>query len=106
MLWGIIIACSQILNVIKPYIPYFKYIKELNSKSLRIEILNIDWEELWDKIYDEKMSERYYELKRQMIEIFNFSDEIIFNVDDKLKLKANKQIKIFIKSNYGIDIEI
>lgn len=69
MLWGIIIACSQILNVIKPYIPYFKYIKELNSKSLRIEILNIDWEELWDKIYDEKMSEqemseRYYELKR------------------------------------------
>lgn len=41
-----------------------------------------------------------------MVEIFNFSDEIIFNVDDKLKLKANKQMKIFIKSNYGIDIEI
>ena len=46
MIWGAIIALSQVLTVIKPYFPYFKYVKELNVKSVKVDLLNIEFEKM------------------------------------------------------------
>src|SRR5258706_183583 len=50
MIWAGIIAFSQLVTVTKPYFPYYKYVKELNSKLLRIENLNLEFEKLWNNI--------------------------------------------------------
>ena len=109
--WGIIIAMSQIVTVIKPYFPYYKYVKELNAKSLKIENLNIEFERLWDKLQRGKLDEDqaadiYYSLQKEGNEYFNFNDETVFLVTKKMKLKANVSMKLFLKSNYNIAITI
>lgn len=111
MLWAGIIALSQVVNVIKPYFPYYKYVKELNAKCLRCDSMNIEFERLWGKmqsgkITDEAAEEAYYDLRKQMVELFNFGDDTIFDVGDKMEGKANKRMKIFFESNYGVTINI
>lgn len=110
-LWSGIIAGSQVLTVIKPFLPYFKYVKELNSKLLRIENINIEIERLWYKIQqfkidDDEAAENYFEIKKQITEALNFGDDTIFDVDKSLKNKANERMKIFLKSNYNISITL
>jgi hypothetical protein len=109
--WGLIIAISQVLSVIKPYIPFFKYVKELNLKLIRIENLNIEIEKLWYKIQRNKISEddsieEYFEFQKQLTEILSFSDESIFDLDKKIQDKSNKQMKVFLRTKYNIDIQL
>jgi hypothetical protein len=110
-LWGGIIALSQVLNVVKPYLPYYKLVKELNVKSIRMETLNIDIESLWYKIENKKINEddtaeKYFEIKKQLAEILNFNDDSIFAVSSKMMAKANERMRIFLKTNYEIEITI
>ncbi len=109
MIWATIIALSQVMTVIKPYFPYFKYVKELNAKCYRIENLNVEIEKLWfkitsDKISEEDAAEEYFEIKKQMVEIFNFNDDTIFGETKKIEKKANERMRIFLKNEYQITI--
>lgn len=111
MVWGLVIAVSQVLTVLKPYFPYFKYVKELNSKSFSIDQLNIDTERLWYKIQHNKISdddavENYFDIRKRATEILNFGDDTIFNVNDKIEKKANERMKVFLKNNYNISIQV
>lgn len=111
LVWASIIAVSQIFNVIKPYFPYFKYVKELNSKTYRIETLNIEFERLWyliqnNKIDEDDYIEKYFDLKKQLAEVLKFNDDTIFNVTDKIEIKANHKMKIFMKNDYNIQLDI
>jgi hypothetical protein len=49
IVWAIIIAASNVLNIIKPYFPYSKYIKELSENALSMQNLHLDYERLWYK---------------------------------------------------------
>lgn len=50
ILWSSIIVLSQVITTIKPYFPYIKVIKELNSRCYKIDLLNIEYERFWNKI--------------------------------------------------------
>lgn len=107
--WASVIAISQVLTVIKPYFPYFKYVKEFNLRCIRLEILNIEFEKLWYRLQNKKISEDeadelYFELRKQSSEIFNFSDDTIFEVTQSIQNKANERMKYFLQTNYGISI--
>jgi hypothetical protein len=111
MVWGIIIASTQVITVVKPYIPYFKYVKELKGKLLKIENLNIELERLWyyytnKKISDEEIEARYFELKKEITEVLNFQDDTILTVTDEIEEKANNKMRIFLKTNYNLEIQI
>jgi hypothetical protein len=109
--WGAIIALSQVLTVIKPYFPYFKYVKELNAKCSRVDVFNIEFEKLWYKMQNKKITEdmaveNYFELRKSITETLNFGDDTVFKVTDKMEAKANEKMKIFFKSNYNVTINI
>jgi hypothetical protein len=111
IVWGIIIALSQVLTVVKPYFPYFKYVKELNSKCLKIETLNIEFERLWHKMQTKQLSDQqaedsYFDLKKAISETLNFGDDTIFDVSEKMEKKANEKMKIWLKNHYDISIKI
>ncbi|PKV50795.1 hypothetical protein ATE84_2862 [Aquimarina sp. MAR_2010_214] len=111
MIWAGIIVISQVLTVIKPFFPYFKYVKELSAKRFRIENLNIEVEQLWyklqnGKIGEDEAAEDYFEMKKQIAETFNFNDDTIFNVKTEIVDKANNRMKVFLKNNYNIEIDI
>lgn len=111
LIWGGIIALSQVITVLKPYFPYYKYVKELNAKNLKVEVLNIEFERLWYKMQNnlitkEQSAELYFEYKKEIAELFNFNDDVMFEVDDKIKNKSNLKMKIYLKNNHGIEINI
>jgi len=111
LVWGAIIAVSQVLTVIKPYFPYYKYVKEINKKTLKIEVLNIEFERLWYKLQNKKITEEeavdmYYLYQKEIAEIFNFNDDTLFKIDGNIKKKSNVKMKIYLKNNYGIDINV
>jgi len=110
IVWSSIILASQVVNVIKPYIPYFKFVKELNMRSQKFDFLTIDYERLWYKFNNNKISEdiavsEYFELKKKTSELLNFGDDILFSASKRDEKKANEKMKYFLKSNYNIDID-
>lgn len=111
IIWATVIAASQVLTVVKPYFPYFKYVKEFNLKCIRLELINIEFERLWyriqnNKINDDESEELYYELRKQTTEILNFSDDTVFEVTSSVEKKANEKMKYFLQTNYGISINL
>ncbi len=111
IVWAGIIVVSQVLNAVKPYFPFYKYVKELGAKSIRADGLNIEFEKLWSQLENKRIDEAvaeesYYELRKQMIEIFNFGDETIFKSSDKMEKKANERMKLFFENNYEVVINI
>src|SRR6056297_3155403 len=54
-LWAIIIAASNILIAIKPYLKYDKKIKELNEKLAILESIEIEYEKLFFELDYEKV---------------------------------------------------
>lgn len=110
-LWAGIIATAQVLTVIKPYFPYFKYVKELNKKCYKVESLVIEVEKLWyefeNSVVEEKIAaQKYFELKKQINEIFTFGDDTIFKVTKKIRNKANKSMKTYLKNEFSVSINI
>jgi hypothetical protein len=111
LVWSTIIVISQLLTVIKPHIPFFKYVKELNQCSQKLDILSIDIEKLWHLLQYkrtsiDKASDKYFDLKKGASEILSFKDDTIFYASKKNVRKANERMKIFLKNNYNIDIDI
>ena len=111
LVWASIIVASQVITVAKPYFPYYKYVKELNSKCLQIESLNLEFERLFNLIQRKKLLEdagweMYYDFKKQMNEILSFSDDTIIDAKQSVVQEANQKMKIFLESEYGITISI
>jgi len=111
LIWGAVIAFSQVITVVKPYFPYFRYTKEINSKTIKIEVLNIEFERLWYKIENKKINEEeaaelYFTYQKEIAEILNFDDDTLFKIDSKIKQKANAKMKIYLRNNHGIHINI
>jgi len=48
--WSSIIALSQVINAIKPHLPYIKRIKLLNSQCSELSKLFIEYDHLWLKV--------------------------------------------------------
>jgi hypothetical protein len=110
-IWGIIIVVSQVVNIIKPYIPYTKFVNKLNSMSQEFNSLTVDYEKLWYKYNSHKIDENvasneYFDLKKKLNELLKFDDDIVFSVSNNDKNKANEKMKCYLKSNYNIDIDI
>lgn len=109
--WGAIIASSQVITVIKPYFPYFKLVNELNIKCNKVDLIDIDLERLWFKIQTNRISEdeyaeQYYEYRKQIVDIFNFADDSIFDVGTEMENRANLKMQTFLKTNYSINITV
>lgn len=111
IIWGAIIAFSQVLTVVRPYLPYYKYIKEFNIKSVRFANLQVDFEKLWykmqlKKVDEDKAEETFFELKKQFIEIENFGDDTYFEVTNKIQHNASLFVANYLKTNYSTDVKI
>jgi hypothetical protein len=110
-LWGGIIASSQVLTVLKPYLPYYKYVKEFNIKNIEMNNFMINIERLWHDIQNSKITEKevediYFSLKKNINEVLSFNDDIFFKVSSKIEKEANNKMKKYLLNNFGIEINI
>ena len=110
LLWSLIIAISQVISVAKPYFPFSKYVRELNSKSVVLENFVIEFERLWSKMQTKRISEdsaeeTHFEMKKQAIKLLEFSEDTIVNASEKMIAKGNEQMKNYLWTNYKIEIK-
>ncbi|WP_320017971.1 hypothetical protein [Labilibaculum manganireducens] len=108
-LWGLIIATSQVINLLKPYFQYSKYSKEFSQKSLLLQGLINSYEKFYFKIHRNKLdediaAESFFDFKQEIDKILNFTDEIVFDINPKMKVKANYKMKVYLKKNFNINL--
>jgi len=111
LLWGGIIAASNVIMVIKPHFPYSKYLKEIREKKIYALTINLEFEKLWykvqyDKLNEDEVVEEFFLIRENLNKAFNFNEEI--SLQDKQSIQENAAIKtkIYFDINYNVIINI
>jgi hypothetical protein len=76
MLWGGIIAASQLVSAIKSYLPFEKRLSASGELASKLEGLFVQWEGAWQQVADgglseREISDRITELKKVKVELEN-----------------------------------
>lgn len=111
MLWATIVALSQVTMAVKPYVPYFKYVKELNSKGRELDVVIIRFEQLWHRIQGKKLSDdeieaEYFKLRADSSTLLSFSDDTILPRRKKVEDGANREMQTWLKAHFKTEIQI
>lgn len=107
MVWGGIIAISQVINAIKIYFPFNKRIKAISTFQVYLQELFLNLEYNWQKIIDGELTkkdvrEKLFESKKEKLKLKNkyFANLYLPN-KKKLVEKADKNnILYFEQNNY------
>lgn len=110
LVWGAIIAVSQAITAVKPYLPYSKMVKDLNSKCLSISLLNNEYERFYSKVRRKKLTEdvveqMYFDYNKSYLPILGASDDFNYKTSNAIKDEANEKMNIFLKTYYNIVTE-
>lgn len=108
IIWATIIAASNVINIIKPYFPYSKYITELNEKGLSMLNLHLEYERLWYKFENEQITEQlatdaFFDLKSKGITTLRLNDDTLVFENEGIYKKSEDKLKVYVKSNYNIE---
>ncbi|MCF8230087.1 MAG: hypothetical protein K9G58_14805 [Bacteroidales bacterium] len=104
-LWALLIALSNVLIAIKPFLTLDKKIKELNEKLSVLELIQAEYEKIFFehfmKYIDDKVaSKKYFDNYDKQIKTLRTSDELLIGRDRKLIRKADKDTDRYIENNY------
>ncbi len=75
IIWAVIVGISQLLHIIKPYIPFFKRGRDYRDISNKLESLYLRYEKLWYKLEHssldnkKKAEKEFYALREEELEI-------------------------------------
>jgi hypothetical protein len=72
--WAVIVGVSQVLHVLRPYVPFFKRGRDYRDISIELESLYLEYERLWyrlakGKIDSDKAERQLYTLREKELEI-------------------------------------
>lgn len=104
--WASVVALSQIVTLIKPYLNYAKYARELNEKYFFLQGVNTEYERLWldyrfETITDEKAFKRCFELKEKLTKGLKFSDDILLTENEATRAEATERLKRHLNANFN-----
>lgn len=101
LLWGIIIAVSQVITAIKQYFPYGKRIQALNNLIPRLDMLLSQIDHEWFKVdngelSDDKINDVIFGFKRECADMSNkYLNGIYFPEREDLKKSAQVRTESF-----------
>ncbi len=90
MLWGIIIALSQIITAIKPFLPFKKTLTFLYPLRNKLELLALEIEQEWFKVSQGKLTEE--EIHNLTCKFKSQKTEIEHEIFKNKSLPENKQL--------------
>ena len=106
-LWAGIIAVTQVIQAVKPYFPYSKYIRTLNEKSKLLHDTNRRFERLFFNIDNKKLTtdeiaDQYFNLKAEAENVCFFGDDMNIAPKESDIEYANQETAAYLKSNYNV----
>ncbi|WP_439496834.1 hypothetical protein [Bosea sp. (in: a-proteobacteria)] len=109
MLSGIVIALSQVIQVVRPYMPFRKRLVSLNKFAPELDALAIVAEGDWFFISRGEMTEveihtKLLQLRRKKLDIINSNFRDASLPENKAALeKAESLAKAFFLANFGVE---
>jgi hypothetical protein len=100
--WAGLVCVSQIVILIRPYLNYSKYIKELNEKYYRLQAINLTYLQFWnnikyEKVTPEEANKKQYELLLSLSEALKFSDGLIMPEKKEFCEEAKGKVESYLK---------
>lgn len=107
MLWGCIIAVSQVITALKPVFHFGKHVHTLNTRCYKQEALFLELDNLWYELKDGSIEKdaaktRLNHLKQRINENEFFDDEDGFEFSKELQEEAAKMTADTLQTKYNI----
>lgn len=107
--WGGLIAFSQLVSALRPYIPWGKFVHTLNSKCYKQEALFLELDSLYTDYKDGTLNKEHAKsvlrnIKKHLNENEFFDDDDDFEFSPQDVKQATKQNRDFFKSKYNLYI--
>ena len=104
MIWGFVIAASQVVNVIKGFLPFQKRAKDIGSLNIEQEKLALEAESKWFSVFegeltDENIFNLVTDLKQRKLEASHkhFKDQTL-PIKSKFETEAAERTQSYFES--------
>lgn len=107
IVWGALIAISQLVTALKPYFPFHKHVHTLNQRCYKQELLFLDLIELWQNLSEKSEEESHIKsrlnyIAKQINENEFFDDDDGFEFSEKIIKKAQFMTEDTLSTKYNI----
>ncbi|MDE2698050.1 MAG: hypothetical protein OXI23_04205, partial [Gemmatimonadota bacterium] len=104
IIWGALIAASQVINAIKRFLPFQKRAKQIGSLNTEVEKLALGAESQWFSVFEGKLTDEdifslVTELKQQKLEASHkhFKDQAL-PIKSKYELEAAERTRAYFET--------
>jgi hypothetical protein len=107
MVWAVIIALSQVVTAIKPFLPYKQRLKGISELNDRIQELSLECEKNWFSVAEGELTEK--EIHDIFISIKDKSisaerkclKNMVLPTNRKILKKAEQEADLYLSTNYN-----
>lgn len=107
--WASILGVSQLINLVKPHLPYLKDKEQLAETYIFYETLHLDYERLWMEVEDTEnessLTDKYFQLKDKELQVLDKLKNIKVNNYNKIETLARQEWAEYLRSNYNVIIQ-
>jgi len=106
LIWAVIIALSQVITAIKPFLPFKQRLKPISDLNDRIQEVSLVCEKHWYSVAEGELTEReihdlYISLKDQSL----YAEQkalkgIVIPKSGKILAEAEKEADLYLSNNY------
>lgn len=106
MIWAAIIAVSQIITAVKPFLPYKQRIKAVTELNDKLQEISLNCERNWFNVAEGKLTEEeihnlYISLKNDSLDAEKkFLKGIVLPKNDKILREAEKEANLYLTNTY------
>ena len=106
LLWAFIIALSQVVTAVKPFLPYRQRLKAISELNDKIQEISLKSERNWYDVAEGELTEKeIHELcialkNESLIAEIKFLKNLILPKKENLLKRAEKEADIYLKNNY------
>ena len=106
MVWAVIIALSQVITAIKPFLPYKQRLKVLNEFNDKLQEISLNCEKNWfnvaeGKLSEEEIHELYIGIKNQSLEAeCKCLKNIVLPKNSKILKEAEEEANLYLRKTY------
>jgi hypothetical protein len=111
VLWATILLAIEVLRVLEPIWNFKKRTEELNSKRLKLALLSVNLEKLYNNISYGFIDiataiEEHKVLSSEQETILKFPDNMDVKISSKIKKQADVSVRLYLKKTYDIDVSL
>lgn len=106
MIWAVIIAISQVITAVKPFLPYKQRLKALNEFNDKLQEISLNCERNWfnvaeGKLTEEEIHELYIGIKNDSLDAERKClKNIVLPKNKKILKEAEDEANLYLRKTY------